>query len=400
MAHEDNADARPARTMAAAVADAPLCAPDAETPALQFEAVTDPSALPALENEWDALCRRAECRYFSDRFVWHWQAWQCVGTRLRRRLFVVVGRDRGRAVLIWPLTLRRDLAWSVAHWLGSEATEYRDVIVEAGPHREAWLSAALNFLQSQPGIDALDLSYVRDDARVAPLLRRAGAYCSGRGRAHAIDVTPWRDWDAAYARLSRNLRTDERRVRRYLARSGEVATRPAGSPAEVAAVMQWLAQQKTDAFARKGLSAGRLASAGHWRFLTAIAQEALQRDALKLVTLRVDERIVAATLAFVGRDVIELLVSTYDPAWHKGSPGRVLLIDCLREAVEDGLAVLDLRTGSEPYKQRFAPQSVGVATYVLPCTRLGRFYRWAVSLAMNLPWRWRQTLRSALAGKR
>lgn len=385
---------------AAAVADAPLCAPDVATPALQFEAVTDPSALRALEDEWDALCRRAECRYFSDTFVWHWQAWQCVGAPLGRRLFVVVGRDRGRAVLIWPLTLRRDLVWSVARWLGSETTEYRDVIVEPGVHRQAWLRAALGFLQSRRDVDALDLAYIRDDACVTPLLRQAGAYCSGQGHAHAIDAGPWRDWDAAYARLSRKLRTDDRRVRRYLAAFGKVAIHRARSPAEVATVMQWLTRQKSDWSARKGLSNSRLASAGHWRFLATVAQEALRRDALNLVTLRVDDRIVAATLAFMGRNVVELLVTSYDPAWQKGSPGRVLLIDSLRQAAKDGVAVFDLRTGSEPFKQRFAPQSVGVAAYVLPCTFLGRVYRWAVSLAMPLPRHWRRAVRSAIAGKR
>jgi CelD/BcsL family acetyltransferase involved in cellulose biosynthesis len=399
MAQDDTSDARPARTIAAAVADAPPCGPDVATPPLQFEAVTDPATLLALADEWDALCRRAECRYFSDTFVWHWQAWQCVGAPLGRRMFVVVGRDQGRAVLIWPLTLRRDLLWSVAHWLGSETTEYRDVIVEAGAHDRAWLDAALDFLRSRPGIDALDLGYVRDDACVAPLLQQAGARSLNRGYAYAIDATLWRDWDAAYARLSRKFRADERRVRRNLARFGKVAMHRAQSPPQVATALQWLAQQKTDWFARKELSGGRLASAAHWRFLTAVAQEALRREALRLATLRVDDRVVAANLAFVGGNVVEFLVMSYDRAWHKGSPGRVLLIDSLRRAAEDGFAVVDLRTGSEPYKQRFAPQSTGVASYVLPCTFLGQLYCWAVSLALRLPRRWRQRVRCAVAGK-
>ncbi len=116
----------------------------------RFTVVNDPDALAALQPEWDALFARAEAPHACQGFAWNWAGWTTTGASRHRRLHVLVMREAGEVVLIWPLTLQGQGRFTIARPLGAESTEYSNVLVAAGALPRLPRRAELGRLLAQP----------------------------------------------------------------------------------------------------------------------------------------------------------------------------------------------------------------------------------------------------------
>lgn len=351
-------------------------------PALQFEVIRDEAALEALGTEWDALWQRSASQNYSDSFTWHWRSWQCVAKPRGRHLHILVGRHEGRAVLIWPLAWHRDGPWRRGIWLCPEASEYNDLLVEPGPTSQAWLAAAFANLRADSGIDSLMLANVQDTAQVMPLLRSLPTRVIWQAPLYSLPLAEWRDWDAAFAKLNKTLRKDYRRSRNVLSRKGTIHFEVAQTQEQVDEIVPWLNEMKTAWVSERRTENQGLIGPRYEHFLAELAADALVQGKLYVCALRVDRTIVAAQLGFIHGGMLEGYLTTYDPEWRQGGPGRYLLGETVRWAAAQGLRVIDFRIGDESYKDRWAEATGSVANYVLPCTTWGRVH-YALSVAAS-----------------
>src|SRR5207245_1268713 len=122
----------------------------------------DDAGFRRLEGDWRRLSEVVDPTHFFQSFDWCWYAWQCLSSKLGRRLRIVVGSVNEQTVLILPLMT----AGSFLRVLGSELFEYRDVLVVPGPQRDVWLRAALDAAKHLGGA-ALLLREVRQDGVLA-----------------------------------------------------------------------------------------------------------------------------------------------------------------------------------------------------------------------------------------
>ncbi|HKJ57255.1 MAG TPA: GNAT family N-acetyltransferase, partial [Nitriliruptoraceae bacterium] len=88
-------------------------------------------------------------------------------------------------------------------------------------------------------------------------------------------------------------------------------------------------------------------------FFSALADEFVDDDVMRLHVLSVGDRPAAATVSLVDGDRWGLYNSAFDPVLSSFAPGMVLVTELIREAADQDLATFDLLRGDEPYKYRF-----------------------------------------------
>ncbi|MHC4971799.1 MAG: GNAT family N-acetyltransferase [Planctomycetota bacterium] len=341
-------------------------------PPLRFEIVADEQAFRALEPEWRDLFERARHRNYFLTFDWIWRSWQHVGRVRGHKLFVVVGRRDGKAVLIWPLVRCRKLLWRAAEWIGGEHAYRLDFLVEDAPEAAEWLEAAWSFVTK--ALDFLWINHMTDDALLVPFLRRTRGVGRNVEAAPYIDWSEWSDWEAYYRKRSKNLRGDLGRRRRRLAEQGEVVFERVTSASEAQETLEWILEYKSAWMRNTGLRTqdGGVDTPTTQEFYRAVVADACASGNLCLVTLTVDGNLIAAEMGFLFERLFVYEIGAYDPAWEKYAPGKVLMADLVRWTLENNCAIFDFMPFGQSYKYLWAPKEAESSTYLVPCSAWGR----------------------------
>jgi CelD/BcsL family acetyltransferase involved in cellulose biosynthesis len=100
-------------------------------------------------------------------------------------------------------------------------------------------------------------------------------------------------------------------------------------------------------------------------FLREVAAPLASLDALRIFTLRFQERIAAIILALCHRGAICSYLSAFDPEYEKFGCGRELLARALHYACTHGYRCWDFLRGDEPYKLDWGAQLVPKARLLL-----------------------------------
>lgn len=166
------------------------------------------------------------------------------------------------------------------------------------------------------------------------------------------------DWPSFEAGLSRNLRKALRRSRAALERAGHrlrfqaVAPDPGlGLPFERFLALHAARSRAVDLPARPDLFASPRPRA----FLRDYAGAMAGRGALRCFQLEIDGAVVAARLGFLLGDELYLSFSGFEPRWAPVGPMTLLTEAVACWAIEQGLRVLNLSTGSDFSKHRWGP---------------------------------------------
>ncbi len=350
--------------------------PVARAPAapLRFEIVRDEAGLLALAPAWHAIVSEMPRAQLHQRFDWQWQIWDTIARALGRQLRVIVGRLDGEALLIWPLVGDGDHL----SFLSCEQTEYRDIIV-ADDAPDAWLDAAWGEATGMRGANCLILPDVRDDARLAGLLRRqAGRSYRARRRTWLIDLAAYPDFEAYWATRPKRLVQDQRRQwRRAGGLPGGVRFEAAGTAAEAEAWLDWFFAMKLAWMARQGISTRSFGSPEYRAFIRGTTLDAMARDGLLVGRLVTGLGGSAATALSVGFGYVAgprfiFQSFAFDPAFGALSPSRLLLEHLVRWSFARGLTTFDFLPGDTAYKQQWATGTVDIHDHLVPLSLLGR----------------------------
>jgi CelD/BcsL family acetyltransferase involved in cellulose biosynthesis len=338
---------------------------------VDFEVVADEPGLRRLKPEWCDLFERARRRNHFQTFGWILRSWEHIARRRGQKLFVIVGRQAGRVVLIWPLARYRHLLWRAAEWIGAENAYLQDVLVEDAPDAGEWLEAAWSYVTNR--IDFMWLNRLSDDALLVPFLRRVEGAKVDVEAAPYIDWSDWPDWET-YMKRSRNLRGDLARRRRRLAEQGAVAFDVLTSVPEIEKTLDWVLEQKAAWMKRTGLRMreGGVDTAGTQEFFRAVVADAHASGNLCFATLTLDGKLLAAELGWVFQGTFAYEIGAYDPAWEKYAPAKLLIADLVRWTLENGFAIFDFMPIGQSYKYLWASREAGPTTYLVPCSPWGR----------------------------
>jgi CelD/BcsL family acetyltransferase involved in cellulose biosynthesis len=167
-----------------------------------------------------------------------------------------------------------------------------------------------------------------------------------------IDQRPWETFYAA--RRSKSSRKDlERRMRR-LAELGEVDFHRYDDPDEVTAIFPRLFALYTKRWDQQYLSAS-FAGPKEQHFYPAMAAAFAAEGRLDLVTLELDQQVLAFSLGIVHRDCFTWLITAHDPDYAKYFPGELIVTHLLASVfAREDIAEFDFTRGEESYKYKWA----------------------------------------------
>ena len=337
-----------------------------------FEIVADRSALRALKGDWDDLYDRQESPHLSDSFEWAWLSWDAVTSHAHRRACCVVMRRAEHTVAIWPLVVTATPLLATASPLNSESSEYCPCLLDPKePPGDIW-RALRDELRTRVGVDVLRLPHVRHDTRLYELVTQ-----EPQARATIVQPAPMVRADTFAGHVVAGRPSDKtkdlRRRRRRLEARGRVTFHDIASAEERTEILHWVLARKREWLERRGLSNAGLLSKTNASFLAATLRHEWTTGSRRVFALKLDGAVIAAEIASVDGRRVESFTTTFDSAFEKCSPGRLLTLEVIRWALARGLDY-DFRPGREPYKLEWSNHVTPVTSYLLPLTFRGRLF--------------------------
>lgn len=347
----------------------------------------------ALEREWRDLCHKAPGHYFTQSFEWCRVSWEKIAEPRGRRLHCLVVRQDRRVVLIWPLVTYGNRLWSFVRPLGPETTEYTAPLVEDGPQSAQWVAEAWRIVRTTGTGDIVFLPYVRADSLLYEVIsREKAAVPPSIDKTTYITWDAYPDWDSYYRTLDSKERQGVSRRRRRLSELGTLSFRPMIDPPECPDVIDWMLAQKTDWLQRTGYHNPWLASDEYRKFLVALSSH--PEDTLRLVVsaLKLDDKLIAATVLRRDHVRLEGVIIAFDPAYRQFGPGKILQEAVIRWACEQRLT-FDQRIGAETYKRYMSNGACDAISYAFSNSIWGKAYFRLMPIWARIPPRVRKFMR-------
>jgi CelD/BcsL family acetyltransferase involved in cellulose biosynthesis len=316
--------------------------------------------LDATPEEWGRLAERAGNVFATPEWLTTW--WKHFGHD-DAELRVDAVRDDRDLVGLLPLYVWRSRPPRTLRFLGHGPSDVMGPVC-AREDRPV-VAAALERSLAHGGWDVL-LAERLDSAEVLPPALAARELQREPSPALAIDGM---EWEKFLASKSSNFRQQVRRRERRLASDHELRFRLTDDPARLDSDLEVLFRLHRERWGERGSDAlSERRAAFHRDF----ARIALERGWLRLWTLELDGRPVAAWygLRFAGRELY--YQAGRDPAFEKQAVGFVLLAHTIREAMNDGMREYDFLRGGEGYKDRFTDDASAVSSWAAGRGPLGR----------------------------
>jgi CelD/BcsL family acetyltransferase involved in cellulose biosynthesis len=164
-------------------------------------------------------------------------------------------------------------------------------------------------------------------------------------------------WEEFLASRSSNMRKQIRQQERRLAREHEIRYRLTTTHGELQRDLDTLFALHKSRWGSQSTTFSRY-EAFHRDF----AACALDRGWLRLWFLEIDGQPRAASYGFRFAGIQSAYQAGRAPSWDKYSVGSVVLMQSIRDALEDGVSEYRFLLGAEPYKYRFATSDPGLET--------------------------------------
>jgi CelD/BcsL family acetyltransferase involved in cellulose biosynthesis len=315
--------------------------------ALRVEEVTGSGNLESLRPDWSALWERSPgaTPFQSPEWLLPW--WRHLGGE---GLWTLTLRREGRLVGLAPLFLHTDPESGVrqATLLGNGVSDHLDLLALPELADEAAAAVLAHLAERRDAWDRCDL---RDLPASSPLLH--APLPDGLGE-EVTEEEPCPSLPLPDAvehldrtvppRLMEKLRYSRRRAEREGGAHFEAADGP-----EVDDAFDALLALHRARWAARG-EAGVLADPRVERFHREAAHGFAERGWLRLYTMRVGGRLAAAHYGFLAKGRAYYYLGGFDPALDRLSPGHLVVLHALEEAVREGAREFDFLRGREPYK--------------------------------------------------
>jgi CelD/BcsL family acetyltransferase involved in cellulose biosynthesis len=338
---------------------------------LIVQRLPDIAALAGIAAEWEALDRQITPRtpFTSPSWILPW--WRHFRRRhalFRDEFFGHAVRDHGgRLVAIAPLMRTYAPGFGPAvlrmvQFFGTDPslTEIRGIICRPDD-QDAVIAALFAHFQHRRGEwDVFRWNGLRHAASIYNAWPLPCSFMARREVADYVVELP-ENWEALRLRVSSNMRKNLRKAYESLERDGVafalgVVARPDELPA---ARDRFLSLHAARSQAADMIShPNRFTEPRARGLLTEYLQRTADAGALRIFELRIGGTVVASRLAFQLGSDLYLYFAGYDPAWKDYSIMTVLVAEMLKWALANGIARVNLSTGTDQSKLRWKPAEV------------------------------------------
>ena len=355
---------------------------------LTLKIVTAHPDIERLVPDWERLVRTDPTEGFFRSPSWY-LAW-IRHIRPNAKPLVIAVRNDEQLVAIAPFCIQKQNGClrklSLA---GSDVVcgEYLDIIAlpdfRAASMQRIWDA----LLEGQSRWDLMSLDAVRNEGNlfwdVCDRARKGGLMIR-----YNENICPFIElpstFELYFARLSRKRRKHFARAMRVFKEQG-IELKTYTSFQELGPAIEKLSELHTMRWKKLG-KPGTLGQRGFRDFLRSLAQSQHTPGAMRIHLLEENGNAKAALLNFhSGKGVLQFQ-NGFDPHWAltQHSPGTVLVLHAIKEAIEEGLLYYDFLRGAEDYKFHFADRCKSTANVYLASTLKGRAYLFARDLRARL----------------
>jgi CelD/BcsL family acetyltransferase involved in cellulose biosynthesis len=326
-----------------------LTAPDR----LTTEVVRDLPTFLALHDEWEALRSRSRFATVSLSHKWLRLSWQLRWRRFPNQMRIVLVREGGELVMAGAFVVYLFNGWPAVHFLDSGSPQSDDVLYLPSGDVPLQARALLTALRaSLPFPMTLRAKRLRDDCPLLTATEALGWRLRTKQRIAnpTLDLTDHADFEAYLQSMSAKTRAGHRRhLRQLMALDGFSFRHETGE--DRFTVMQWLLDRKREWLVRRNLGAEWLTDRSFDRFSDALLRGD-DAPPFWVLSMRIGERIIAATICFIERETLNYSKITQDPEFDRYSPGFTMNVLMVREAFAAGFARIDLGHGNLHTKSR------------------------------------------------
>ena len=209
-------------------------------------------------------------------------------------------------------------------------------------------------------VERLQLADIPEDCTLAiALLEKAQAqgWCKPlcRRQTRMVDNLP-ETIEAFEKNLSKNARKQRKRRRNQLEQAGDVQFQICETQNDVVDAFDHLARLHSARHRSKG-EAGSFQSKRYRQFHLALMMAALNANELRLLTLTLNGAVIGVEYAFISNSVLAFFQTGFNPKHSDLSPGHLLMMQTIDEAINDGAIKIDLLKGDYEYKRTYAKQT-------------------------------------------
>ena len=342
-----------------------------------FERVSD---LAAARAEWTRLAAQAG-NIFS---TWEWAAAWHRHLGGRAELAVAIARrPTGAATAILPLCVVRESPFRLVRFVGAGPADQLGPVCAPAERGDAAIALRHHVDEVLGGSGLFLGERIWGDAPLGPQL---GGSVVRRAASPVLPILG-AGFDDFLASRSRNFRSQIRRRERNLYRAGRVAYRLTQHPDQLDVDIRSLMRLHA---ARWSSGQSTALSGPRAQFHLDFARRALENGWLRLWTLELDGRPVAAWYGLRYAGIESYYQGGRDPAYDHLHVGFVLLCHTIRCAFQDGMREYRFGLGDEPYKSRFAENDPGLDTVAIAAGARGRLALAAIHAALLMPERVRR----------
>ena len=325
----------------------------------RFETVCTAQRLAEIGSAWTALWDASGALVFQSH-AWVTAWWASAPDRDRRGLLIVLAWRGEGLVGVMPMAVLRRRGIRVLEWAAKECSDYGDAVLAPGTEpqilRRMWDHAGRS-----GGFDLVYLNrllpeaaaHVLSDQGPLKIRLRPNHRSEENWRVHG----PWPTGQAWFDAQSKKTRQNYRRGQKAIGERGPLAFRLLGPGEPLEPVLETLAGFKRAWLATHGLAASTAFYDEGSQALPAMVRVLAQTGLLHVFVLECGGRLVAVSVNFVQDGAMMAFVTTYDPAFERGSPGMVLMMDYIRWSIDRGLHTVDFLCGDEGFKSRFGTQT-------------------------------------------
>jgi CelD/BcsL family acetyltransferase involved in cellulose biosynthesis len=353
--------------------------------------VAGESELDALREGWDELAVAARRPFCAPGWMLPW--FRHIGGSGTARVLAV--SDGGRLVGIVPLWTARGGARSAAYEaLTGSLSPPSGPIFAPGTEAEAARVATTALSELSPAPLWLRFWDLAESGPTATLLAGWGgkapwSVSTASAAAPFISLEGHEDHEAWFGTKSSKFRQESRRSRRRIEEQGAVFGVATG--AGVAIAIAAFIDLHTRRWEGRGGSSALVP--GLREFLEAAATELVPTGRMRLYTITVEGRIVAANVVVAAGGEVGGWSSGFDPEWSRYSPSTLLTLYALADVAARGEDRFSLGPGEGDYKRRLADGEDRIAT----TTIVPRGPRYALARARLAPYQGRFAISARLS---
>ncbi len=332
-----------------------------------------------LENIWKKFEEQAIMTPFQS---WAWLAhwYETVGDPL----FTVTPQvvhiyDHEETIAIMPLSIRKRFGAKLLEWMGGINTDYMGPLL----HSEFENKNGINDLWSKiinklNKYDALHFQKQMESTKT--FLYHIGFEYKINQQLKAYNVALPDDWETYYNGLKKSLRSDSRRQLRRIKEIGTLEFVIDNDLKVKNEIIQTMITQKRRRYQATGVS-DFLALEEYRKFYKGLASIPSEELNIHCASLILDDTKVATHVGFVDKSTFFYLMPTYEGGeWEKYSPGRLLLIELFKWAINNNLNFFDFTIGGEAYKKDWCNIETSLYETRKVVAPIGIFYILIISL--------------------